>query len=166
MAGSLTQPVFQGRRLKANFRYAVAQHEEMLLAYQQTIQGAFKDVSNALIGYRSYRKYRLQQEQLVESPNDAARLSQLRFKAGTAAYLEVLTNETNAFSYGLQLVMRRATNSHLSPSSIKPLTAAGSSLIAEVATTDWRIRDSRFSRRSQMNYAKNSDKTDCPLTVQ
>ena len=96
MAGSLTQPIFQGGRLKANVRYAEAQHEEMLLAYQQTIQGAFKDVSNALIGYRKYREYRIQQEQLVESANDAARLSHLRFNAGTAAYLEVLTNETNA----------------------------------------------------------------------
>lgn len=107
VAGSITQPIFQGGRLKANVRYAEAQHEEMLLAYQQTIQGAFKDVSNALIGYRKYREYRLQQEHLVESANDAARLSHLRFKAGTAAYLEVLTNETNAFSYELQLAQAR-----------------------------------------------------------
>jgi multidrug efflux system outer membrane protein len=107
VAGSLTQPIFQGGRLKANVRYAEAQHEEMLLAYQQTIQSAFKDVSNALIGYRKYREYRLQQEQLVDSANDAARLSHLRFKAGTAAYLEVLTNETNAFSYELELAQAR-----------------------------------------------------------
>lgn len=107
VAGSITQPIFQGGRLKANVRYAEAQHEGMLLAYQQTIQGAFKDVSNALIGYRKYREYRLQQEQLVESANDAARLSHLRFNAGTAAYLEVLTNETNAFSYELQLAQAR-----------------------------------------------------------
>jgi outer membrane protein, multidrug efflux system len=107
VAGSITQPIFQAGRLKANVRYAEAQHEEMLLAYHQTIQGAFKDVSNALIGYRKYRQYRLQQEQLVETANDAARLSHLRFKAGTAAYLEVLTNETNAFSYELQLAQAR-----------------------------------------------------------
>jgi hypothetical protein len=34
----------------------------MLLAYQQTIQGDFKDSSNALVGYRKYREYRVQQE--------------------------------------------------------------------------------------------------------
>jgi outer membrane protein TolC len=64
VAGSITQPIFQGGRLKANVRYAEAQHEQMLLAYQQTIQGAFKDVSNALIGYRKFREYRIQQEQV------------------------------------------------------------------------------------------------------
>jgi outer membrane protein, multidrug efflux system len=107
LVGSVSQPIFQGGRLKANVRYAEAQHEQMLLAYQQTIQGAFKDVSNALIGYRKYREYRIQQEHLVESANDAARLSHIRFQAGTAAYLEVLTNETNAFSYELQLAQAR-----------------------------------------------------------
>jgi outer membrane protein, multidrug efflux system len=107
LVGSVSQPIFQGGKLKANVRYAEAQHEQMLLAYQQTIQGAFKDVSNALIGYRKYREYRIQQERLVESANDSARLSHERFRAGTAAYLEVLTNETNAFSYELQLAQAR-----------------------------------------------------------
>jgi outer membrane protein, multidrug efflux system len=107
LVGSVSQPIFQGGRLKANVRYAEVQNEQMLLAYQQTIQGAFKDVSNALIGYRKYREYRIQQEHLVESANDAARLSHIRFQAGTAAYLEVLTNETNAFSYQLQLAQAR-----------------------------------------------------------
>jgi multidrug efflux system outer membrane protein len=107
LVGSVSQPIFQGGRLKANVRYAEARHEQMLLVYQQTIQGAFKDVSNALIAYRKYREYRIQQEHLVESANDAARLSHIRFQAGSAAYLEVLTNETNAFSYELQLAQAR-----------------------------------------------------------
>ena len=103
LVGSVTQPIFEGGRLKGNLRYAEAQHEQMLLTYQQTIQGAFKDVSNALIAYRKYHEYTVEQEQLYESAKDAARLSHERFRAGTAAYLEVLTNETNAFSYELQL---------------------------------------------------------------
>jgi multidrug efflux system outer membrane protein len=103
LAGSLTQPIFQGGRLKSNVRLAEAQHEEMLLTYQQTIQGAFRDVSNALVAYRKNREFRIQQEHLVEAAQDAAHLSELRFKAGTADYLEVLTNETNSFSAELTL---------------------------------------------------------------
>jgi multidrug efflux system outer membrane protein len=38
LAGSFTQPIFEGGRLKSNVRYAEAQHEQMLLSYQQTIQ--------------------------------------------------------------------------------------------------------------------------------
>ena len=99
----LTQPIFQGGRLKSNVRFAEAQHEQMLLAYQQTIQGAFRDVSNALIAYRKNREFRIQQGHLLESAQDAARLSDVRFRAGTTDYLEVLTNETNSFSAELGL---------------------------------------------------------------
>ena len=103
LAASFTQPIFEGGRLKSNVRFAEAQHEQLLLSYQQTIQGAFRDVSNALIAYRKNREFRIQQEHLLESAQDAARLSQARFKAGTTDYLEVLTNETNSFSAELGL---------------------------------------------------------------
>jgi len=103
LAGSITQPIFEGGRLKSGVRLAEAQHDQLLLTYQQTIQGAFRDVSDALIAYRKYREFRIQQQLLVESARDAARLSELRFKAGSADYLEVLTNETNAFSAELTL---------------------------------------------------------------
>ena len=103
MAASLTQPIFQGGRLKSNVRLAQAERDQMVLTYQQTIQGAFRDVSNALVAYRKDQETRVQQEHLVESARDAARLSQVRFKAGTTDYLEVLTNETNSFSAELAL---------------------------------------------------------------
>jgi multidrug efflux system outer membrane protein len=109
LAGSFTQPIFEGGRLKNNVRLAEAQREQMLLSYQQTIQGAFRDVSNALIAYRKDREFRVQQEHLVESADDAARLSHVRFKAGTADYLEVLTNETNSFSAELTLAQAQGS---------------------------------------------------------
>jgi multidrug efflux system outer membrane protein len=103
MVGSFTQPIFEGGRLKSNVQLAEAQRDQLLLTYQQTIQGAFRDVSNALVAYRKYREFRIQQEHLVDSAQDAAHLSETRFKAGTADYLEVLTNETNSFSAELNL---------------------------------------------------------------
>ena len=111
LVGSVTQPIFQGGRLKSNVRLAEAQHEQLLLTYQQSIQGAFRDVSNALIAYRKFREFRIQQQHLVESAQDAARLSGIRFKAGTADYLEVLTNETNSFS--AELVLAQAQGNEL-----------------------------------------------------
>lgn len=103
LAGSITQPIFEGGRLKSGVRLAEAQHEQLLLTYQQSIQGAFRDVSDALVAYRKFREFRIQQQLLVESAQDAARLSEVRFKAGSTDYLEVLTNETNAFSAELTL---------------------------------------------------------------
>jgi outer membrane protein, multidrug efflux system len=100
---SLTQPIFEGGRIKSNVRFAEAQQQQLLLTYQQAIQGAFRDVSNALVAYRKNREFRVQQEQLLKSAQDAARLSEVRFKAGTTDYLEVLTNETNSFTAELGL---------------------------------------------------------------
>ncbi|MGA3091557.1 MAG: efflux transporter outer membrane subunit [Terriglobales bacterium] len=107
MAASLTQPIFEGGRLKSNVRLSQAQREQMVLTYGQTVQGAFRDVSNALVAYRKFREFRLQQELLLQSAQDAARLSQVRFKAGTTDYLEVLTNETNSFAAELGLAQAR-----------------------------------------------------------
>jgi multidrug efflux system outer membrane protein len=103
LAGSFSQPIFQGGRLKSNVRLAEAQREQLLLTYQQAIQGAFRDVSNALVAYRKNREFRIQQEHLVEAAGDAAHLSEVRFKVGTTDYLEVLTNNTNYFSAELTL---------------------------------------------------------------
>jgi multidrug efflux system outer membrane protein len=103
LAGSFTQPIFEGGRLKSGVRLTEAQHEQMLLSYQQTIQGAFRDVSNALVAYRKNREFRIEQQHLLESAQDAAQLSHRRFSSGTTDYLEVLTNETNAFSAELGL---------------------------------------------------------------
>jgi outer membrane protein, multidrug efflux system len=103
LAASFTQPIFEGGRLKSNVRLAQAQRQQMVLTYEQTVQGAFRDVSNALVAYRKDREFRVQQEHLLASAQDAAHLSEVRFKAGTTDYLEVLTNETNAFSAELGL---------------------------------------------------------------
>jgi outer membrane protein, multidrug efflux system len=103
LVGSFSQPIFEGGRLKSNVRLAEAQREQLLLTYQQAIQGAFRDVSNALVAYRKNREFRVQQEHLVEAAQDAARLSEVRFKAGTADYIEVLTNNTNTFTAELGL---------------------------------------------------------------
>ncbi|MFZ3201922.1 MAG: efflux transporter outer membrane subunit [Candidatus Acidiferrales bacterium] len=103
LAGSVTQPIFEGGRLRSGMRLAQAQRQEMILTYQKTIQGAFRDVSNALIAYRKDREFRIQEEQLTASAQDAAQLSETRFRAGVTDYLEVLTNETNYFSDELAL---------------------------------------------------------------
>jgi len=60
LAGSFTQPIFEGGRLKSGVRLAEAQRQQMLLTYQQTIQGAFRDVSNGLVAYRKNREFRIQ----------------------------------------------------------------------------------------------------------
>jgi len=101
---TLAQPIFTGGRLRSNVRIAEAQQQEAVLFYQETIQGAFRDVSDALIAYRKTQEFREQQQLLVNSAQDATRLSHMRYSGGVASYLEVLTNDTNYFSAELNLV--------------------------------------------------------------
>jgi multidrug efflux system outer membrane protein len=101
---TLAQPIFTAGRLRSNVRLAEAQEQEAVLFYQETIQGAFRDVSDGLIAYRKTQEFREQQQLLVNSAQDAARLSHMRYSGGVASYLEVLTNETNYFSAELNLV--------------------------------------------------------------
>jgi multidrug efflux system outer membrane protein len=105
--GSAAQPIFEGGRLRANVRLAEAQHQQMVLTYKQTIQQAFSDVSNALIAYQKYRQYREHQELLTHYAEDAADLSDVRYKGGVTSYLEVLTSQTNYFSAELTLAQAR-----------------------------------------------------------
>ena len=104
---SLTQPIFTGGRLRSGVRLSEAREQTALLVYQQSIQGAFRSVSDALVAYRKTREFRVQQELLFESAQDAAHLSHMRYTGGVTGYLEVLTNETNAFSAELTLVQAR-----------------------------------------------------------
>jgi multidrug efflux system outer membrane protein len=88
-----------------------AQQQEALLTYQQTIQQAFRSVSDALIAYQKNREFREQQELLTASAQDAAKLAEIRYKAGVTSYLEVLTNDTNYFA--AQLALAQAQSNEL-----------------------------------------------------
>ncbi len=65
-AASAIQPIFEGGYLRNNLRYAKSQDRQALISYQRTIQHAFGDVSDALIGYEKYHGVRERQEQTVK----------------------------------------------------------------------------------------------------
>jgi multidrug efflux system outer membrane protein len=101
--GSLAQPIFAGGRIRSGVKFSEARQQEFVLTYQQTIQQAFRGVSDALVEYHKDREFREYQQQLAFSAQDAAQLSEMRYRGGAASYLEVLTNETNYFSAELGL---------------------------------------------------------------
>lgn len=102
-SATATQPIFNAGSLRANVRLAQAQQQQALLTYEQTIQTAFREVSDSLIGYQKYRQFREHQQLLTAAAQDAAHLSEIRYQGGAASYLEVLTNETTYFAAQLNL---------------------------------------------------------------
>jgi multidrug efflux system outer membrane protein len=103
IAGSLSQPIFEGGKLTNNYRYAKAEQQEMLVTYQKTIAGALSDVSSALVAYGKTREYREEQEKETAAAKDAVRLARMRYEGGYTSYLEVLTNDTNLYTAQLTL---------------------------------------------------------------
>jgi multidrug efflux system outer membrane protein len=103
---SATQPIFNAGALRANVRLSEAQQQQALLTYQQTIQTAFREVSDSLVAYKKNRDFREHQEQLTNYTRSASELSGIRYKGGATSYLEVLTSETDYFS--AQLTLARA----------------------------------------------------------
>jgi multidrug efflux system outer membrane protein len=108
-----SQPVFTGGRLRSNLRLTEAQQQQALLSYQQTIQQAFRQVSDALTSYGKFRGFREHQQRLTTAAEGAANLSEMRYRGGAASYLEVLTSETNYFAAQLNLA-RAQLNERLS----------------------------------------------------
>ena len=102
--GSLTQPIFQGGKLRGQLELSKQQKEEMILSYQKTILGAFRDVSNSLIAVNKQRSTREEQEKLVAAAQDATRLARIRYEGGSTSYLEVLTTDSSLFTAQLNLV--------------------------------------------------------------
>jgi outer membrane protein, multidrug efflux system len=103
IAGQLTQPLYAGGALKGAVRLSEAQKDQLALTYQQTIQGAFREVSDALIAYKKDQDFRMQQELLTNAATDASRLSNLRYRGGASSYLEVLDAETRQYAAELTL---------------------------------------------------------------
>ena len=103
VGASALQPVFEGGRIRSRVRVAEARAEEATLAYQRTVQEAFRDVSDALVAFRKSQEIRDQQQQLTTAAEDATRLSNMRYRGGAASYLEVLDSDTRFFAAQLAL---------------------------------------------------------------
>ena len=103
-AGSISEPIFDGGRIRSNYRLSKAQEREMLLEYQKTILNALRDVSDSLVSYKETRERREEQSEQVKSATDAVRLARLRYSGGNTSYLEVLTTDTDLYSAQLLLV--------------------------------------------------------------
>jgi multidrug efflux system outer membrane protein len=86
---------------------AEAQHEQALTAYKQAIQFAFRDVSDALIGYQKLHEVRVRQEQTVADLAESVRLSVMRYRGGTTTYLEVLDGQRSLFDAEITLAQAR-----------------------------------------------------------
>ncbi len=103
VGANLVQPIYQGGRIRSNYHLAWAQRDQAELQYKQTVQQAFGEVSNDLVGYEQARKYRMKLQQQTNTYQELVRLSNVRYQGGYTAFLEVQYNEQQYFQSALLL---------------------------------------------------------------
>jgi NodT family efflux transporter outer membrane factor (OMF) lipoprotein len=106
-APQIVQPIFTAGRLKSNVRFEQARQKLTLAQYEQTIQTAFREVSDALIERRKVKEIRTQQEQLVLTLQDRSRLAYIRYEGGVDSLLNALDADRELFVAQLQLSQTR-----------------------------------------------------------
>ena len=104
---AVTLPLFTGGRLRAEYKLAKARFDESLAIYQRTVQGAFREVSDALIAYQRNQEFYAKQQDLTQANRDAAHLANIRYDGGVTSYLEVLYNEDQLFTAEFLLAQAR-----------------------------------------------------------
>jgi outer membrane protein, multidrug efflux system len=104
LGGSALGPIFTGGRISAELRASKAVQRQTLVGYLQTVQGAFRDVDDALVSVQKSREQLVVEGRRVAALSDYARLALLRYNEGYTSYLDVLDAQNKLFDAQLQYV--------------------------------------------------------------
>lgn len=89
-APQISQPLFQGGRLRAELRLAEVRKFEAVAQYERAIQTAFREVADALAGTATFDRQIEAQTRTVKAAQRSLGLSDLRYRAGVYGRLELL----------------------------------------------------------------------------
>ncbi len=87
---SALMPILDFGRTSALVDQAKALNQQSLIAWQNSLQTAYKEVRDALVSLREYGEEEAAQTTRVDRAEKAMAISRLRYEAGHAGYLEVL----------------------------------------------------------------------------
>lgn len=93
LIGSITAPLFQGGRIRAEISAAEARYQQRLATYEQTLLTAFQEVHAALAAYeKRQEQYALVREQLADARDNATNQMR-RYERGVGDYAAALDAE-------------------------------------------------------------------------
>jgi multidrug efflux system outer membrane protein len=104
IAAGLTGPLFQGGKLTAQYRQALAARNQYALQYQSTILNALQEVSGDLISREKLAESRDRQARAVTAYEDAVKIANERYRLGQSSYYEVLQEQQLLFPAQTTLV--------------------------------------------------------------
>lgn len=108
LASSLTAPIFQGGRLKANVEVQEAVLKQQLQSYIGTVLDAYLDVENALDGETRLAAREAALRVAVDEAFEAEKRLELRYTEGLVTILQLLDAQSRRLSAEGQLISARA----------------------------------------------------------
>lgn len=104
IAAGLTQPIFQGGRLRANLALSHALSDQALAAYAQALLSAFAEVESALRSETSLSERQRSLGAAAEQSEAARKLAERQYKAGIVDYITVLETQRRALASQSELI--------------------------------------------------------------
>ncbi|SDH01343.1 outer membrane protein, multidrug efflux system [Vibrio xiamenensis] len=95
---SISMPIFNWGSTQASLDIAKITKESSIIAYQQTIETAFKEVSDALLGQQYYMEEWTAQKANLKANKDYYDLAKMRYEKGNDSYIDLLDAQRSLFS--------------------------------------------------------------------
>ena len=86
-------PIFDGGRLRANYRGAAADYDAAVDSYNGALTQALKDVADVAVSYRALDERLARSREAYDASRLAHEIALQRYRGGLATYLDVLTAE-------------------------------------------------------------------------
>ncbi|MBN8442459.1 MAG: AdeC/AdeK/OprM family multidrug efflux complex outer membrane factor [Thauera sp.] len=102
-------PIFEGGRLQASLDAAEIQRDINVAQYEKAIQGAFREVADALAVRANIGEQLAAQRKLVAATAESFRLSDARYRAGVDSYLGLLEAQRSLYAAEQALIVARLT---------------------------------------------------------
>ena len=107
VSGNVFGPLIDFRKSAKQVEIEREKTKQALLAYENTVLLAFKEVEDALVEVRTYKEELAAVARRTTAARSAAGLSKERYDKGVTSYLEVLDNERILFDVELELSQLR-----------------------------------------------------------
>lgn len=102
-AGSITQPILAGKKLKTRFEQSKISSEQAELNFKQTVLTAVAEVSDALVQIQKLEEQQVIAQALVRRTEHLVVNSLTLYKYNEANYLDVIAAQTNKLQSELEL---------------------------------------------------------------
>ncbi|HVJ23998.1 MAG TPA: efflux transporter outer membrane subunit, partial [Burkholderiales bacterium] len=100
-------PIFDAGRREAVEDQAAARYRQTLASWQKSVEGAFREVSDALVNFEETSNSEADLLERVKAARQALELSQIRYESGYSPYLEVLDAQRTANDAEIAFVRNR-----------------------------------------------------------